>query len=388
MMFSSRTPQDLTPNVLARRVKESRASGREVIDLTVTNPTVVGLPYPEEILAPLATAASLLYRPEPFGLSEARKAVARVYCRGGTTVAPERVVLTSSTSEAYSVLFKLLCDAGDTVLVPTPSYPLFDHLSRLDAVSTATYRLDYHGRWSVDADSVDRHWTERTRAVLAVSPNNPTGSVLSLDDEQLLAERCAERGAALIVDEVFADYLWVAGSDGPRVPTSDGPLTFRLGGLSKSVGLPQLKLGWCTVDGPDALVEESLSRLEIICDAYLSVSTPVQIAAQDLLERGAVIRTSILERIRRNHSALAGVLSAHPAVELLHGDGGWSSVLRIPSTGDEEEIVIDLLEKDGVLVHPGYFFDFSNGAFLVVSLLPLPADFDEGIRRITQRLGG
>jgi aspartate/methionine/tyrosine aminotransferase len=386
-MFSSRVPRDLTPNRLAHRVAAFRASAREPLDLTVTNPTTVGLEFPADMLASLSEPAALTYRPEPFGLASAREAVALDYCRRGTPVAPERIVLTASTSEAYSVLFKLLCDPGDRVLVPTPSYPLFDHLARLDAIEADPYRLEYHGRWMLNGASLESAWSDRTRAVLAVSPNNPTGSLLSADEQALLTAHCAGRNAALIVDEVFADYLMVPGSVAPWVRGSDA-LMFRLGGLSKSIGLPQVKLGWFVVDGPDALATDALERLEIICDTYLSVSTPVQVAAGDLLEKGVIVRAAILDRVRRNHSALAEMTARHPSTELLRADGGWSAVLRIPSPNGEEQVVLELLEEDGVLVHPGYFFDFAHESFVVVSLLPTPQVFDEGVRRLLARVDG
>ena len=390
-MFSSRLPRDLSPNTLALRVAAHRAARRPLVDLTVTNPTTVGIPYPEGILASLANRNGFEYRPEPFGLASARAAVSRDYARRGTTVAPDRIVLTASTSEAYSILFKLLCDPQDDVLVPAPSYPLFEHLSHLDGVTAAAYRLEYHGQWMVDEHSVDSGWTENTRAVLAVSPNNPTGSWLSHEDELMLSGRCAERNAAMIVDEVFADYpLAPLAPSAPVAPSAplDPPLSFRLGGLSKSAGLPQLKLGWIAVSGPESLVAEALHRLEIICDTYLSVSTPVQVAAPELIEQGATVRAAILQRIRRNYSELTKATLSHGCIELLHADGGWSAVLRIPSTISEEQVVLTLLEEDNVLVHPGYFFDFPHEAFLIVSLLPAPADFDEGVRRIMTRLHG
>jgi alanine-synthesizing transaminase len=296
-------------------------------------------------------------------------------------------VLTSSTSEAYSLLFKLLCDPGDDVLIPVPSYPLFDHLSRLDAVEIRTYQLDYHGRWMIDGHSVAASWTPRTRALLAVSPNNPTGSSLSHAEWTMLNSRCAERGTALIVDEVFADYPLTTGRvEHQSVPAT--ALTFHLGGLSKSAGLPQVKLGWIRVDGPDAAVAAALERLEIICDTYLSVSTPVQVAAPALIARGAEVRTAILERIRTNATALSALTADHPSVSMLHADAGWSAVLRIPSTRPEEEVVLDLLEHDDVLVHPGYFFDFPHEAFLVVSLLPPADQFAAGTRRLMERVHG
>jgi alanine-synthesizing transaminase len=387
-MFSERVPRSLETNRITRAVRRAREAQHALIDLTTTNPTTIGIEYPANILQPLADPAATVYRPQPFGLAAARAAVARDYGRKGLHIDPDRIVLTSSTSEAYSLLFKLLCAPhGDTVLVPVPSYPLFEHLTILDGVERTAYRLDYHGRWSVVADDLDRCWTKNTRAVLAVSPNNPTGSVLSADELDALASRCAERGTALILDEVFADYPLAAGSAARRPAHSDG-LVFRLGGLSKSAGLPQVKLGWIAVEGPDRLVRDALDRLEVIGDAYLSVSTPVQVAAPALIESGAVVREQILQRIRANDDELRTMARLHPAVDVLTTEGGWSTVIRVPATRSEENLVIDLLEQDHVLVHPGFFFDFPHEAFVVVSLLPKPDAFGEGVRRLLERADG
>ena len=393
-MFSSRVPRELEPNRLTQVVQRARAAGRTLLDLTLTNPTAAGIEYPASILGALADRASGRYEPTPLGLPSARAAVAGDYARRGIAMDPERIVLTASTSEAYSVLFKLLCEpSGDAVLVPSPSYPLFDHLTRLDGVTPVAYRLEYHGRWTVDLATVDTEWSVRVRAVLAVSPNNPTGSILDGAELDALAGRCAERNAALILDEVFADYPLSPVASGETSVASgfsrtlDTPcLTFRLGGLSKSAGLPQVKLGWIGVEGPDALVREALDRLELICDTYLSVATPVQIAAPRLIDAGASVRQRILDRVRANHESLRALAAAYPSVEVLHGEAGWSAVLRVASTRSEEEAVLDLIEKDGVLVHPGFFFDFPHEAFLVVSLLPEPPVFLEGIRRVMERV--
>lgn len=384
-MFASRVPGALAINRLSAAVAAHRGAGRRLLDLTATNPTMVGITYPGELLAGLADARSLAYRPEPFGMRPAREAVTRDYARRGTSVAVDRVVLTASTSEAYSLLFKLLCEpAGDDVLVPAPSYPLFDHLAQLDGVRPRQYALEYHGRWELDEQSLDAAWTSRTRAVLAVSPNNPTGSVLGPHEVDALALRCASRDAAFVVDEVFADYRL----DGAAPGSLDGgqALTFRLGGLSKSAGLPQVKLGWIAVDGPDALVAAALDRLELICDTYLSVSTPVQAAAADLIERGGVVREAIAARVTRNYHALRGAAANHPSVELLPAEAGWSAVLRIPAHRTEEDTVLDVLDTCDTLVHPGFFFDFPHEAFLVVSLLPDPPTFDEGVRRVLEHV--
>ena len=392
VMFSRRAPRELTPNRLSMAIRNHATHGRTLIDLTATNPTTVGIDYPHDLLQDLARAAGLRYRPEPFGLSIARQAVATDYARRGISVAEDRIVLTASTSEAYSLLFKLLCaPAGDDVLVPVPSYPLFDHLTRLDGVVSGSYRLEYHGRWELDENSVDAVWTHATRAVLAVSPNNPTGSVLSDRESDALSRRCAERGAALILDEVFADYLFADGAGRRHVAAATGSpssLTFRLGGLSKSVGLPQVKLGWIVVEGPDDLVAAALDRLELICDTYLSVSTPVQVAAPALLERGGAIRERIRQRVRGNLETLRQMAAANPSVELLRADGGWCAVLRVPSREPEEELVLSLLENRDTLVHPGFFFDFPHESFLVISLLPEPPVFAEGTRRVLDHVGG
>jgi alanine-synthesizing transaminase len=390
-MFSSRLPGRLEPNRLTRAIRRARIEKRPLVDLTTSNPTTVGLRYPGELLMALARPAATIYEPDPRGLESARAAVTSDYARRGIGVASSRIVLTASTSEAYSILFKLLCAAaGDAVLVPAPSYPLFDHLTRLDGVQPRPYRLEYHGRWTLDEASVDDAWTDSVRAVLAVSPNNPTGSVLSARELDWLSERCAERDAALIVDEVFADYEFLPAERGSRVERVQvrPSLTFRLGGLSKSAGLPQVKLGWIAVSGPEELVDRALERLDLICDTYLSVSTPVQVAAPELMARGADVREQILARVRGNYETLGAVAAADPAVEVLHADGGWSAVLRVPATRCEEDLALDLLERGGVVVHPGFFFDFPREAFLVVSLLPEPRAFADGVRRIMERIHG
>src|SRR5581483_134178 len=274
--FSRRVPHDLSRNRLTDAVAAMRAEGRAFVDLTATNPTCAGFSYPPDLLAPLAAAAALEYRPEPLGSRDARVAVANDYARRGVSVPPERVVLTASTSEAYSVLFKLLADAGDEILIPRPSYPLFDHLAALDLLVTRAYDLEYHGAWTIDVASVERALTPRTRAILIVSPNNPTGSYMSAADLDRLAALCAARDVAIVADEVFADYELEPGAAraAGRAATVERALTFALGGLSKSIGLPQVKLGWMAVSGPARLVASALDRLELICDTYLSASTP------------------------------------------------------------------------------------------------------------------
>ena len=388
-MFSSRVPRQFQPNAFSKAVNAARTAGRELIDLTISNPTLAGITYPAELFAALAQPAAAQYRPEPLGLRSAREAVAADYARRLVPVSWDRIVLTASTSEAYSILFKLLCAPdGDEVLAPAPSYPLFDHLTRLDGVGVRQYALHYDGRWWVDLATIEAAWTPRTRAVLAVSPNNPTGSILSGDESCALAERCAAGGAALVVDEVFADYALTdgRGAAGSSSQHRSACLSFRLGGLSKSAALPQMKLGWIAVDGPPPLVEEALERLELICDTYLSVSTPVQVAAADLIAAGEGPRSHVLERVRSNYRTLQWLAARHASVDVLCADAGWSAVVRVAASASEEDIILELLERDGVVVYPGFFFDFPREAFLVMSLLPEPAQFHEGVRRVLERV--
>jgi alanine-synthesizing transaminase len=385
-VFSRRVPDDRQPNRLTEALARARQAGG-LADLTVSNPTRVGIRYPPDLLAGLGDPAALDYAPSPFGLRAAREAIAADYARRGIVIHPDRIVLTASTSEAYSVLFKLLCEpAGSSVLTPAPSYPLFEHLTRLDGVDQRRYALEYHGAWGIDSGDLDAVWSSDTRAVLTVTPNNPTGAVLTSGDADELVSRCADRDAALIVDEVFCDYPLGAAFRDPAALSSSRCLVFRLGGLSKTIGLPQVKLGWLAVQGPDAAVAEALDRLELICDTYLSVSTPVQIAAPGLLSNGAVVRESILARVRGNYALLQNSLTPSGGAAVLPADGGWSAVIRVPAIRSEESLVLDLLTRDRVVVHPGYFFDFPHEAFVVVSLLPDSAIFARGLRAIEERI--
>ncbi len=358
------------------------------MDLTESNPTRAGFSYPGDLLAPLADARALEYDPQPLGLWPGRAAAAADFRRRGIVLSADRVALTSSTSEAYALLFKLLCDAGDQVLVPHPSYPLFEHLTQMESVTAVPYSLEYHGAWRIDLDSVRAAAGDRVRAILIVSPNNPTGSFLHRDDLAELAELAAARNLPLIGDEVFADYRLDPSPASTHVLAASEVLTFSLGGLSKSAGLPQLKLGWIGFGGPSAKVDEAIAAYEIIADTYLSVSTPVQAAAAELIERGAAIRGQILARVKRNLESLRTHATSFPAVAVLPVEGGWSAVLQVPSVGSEEALVLDLLDNDDILVHPGYFFDFPREAFIVVSLLVEPALFDQAIARVLPRVAG
>ncbi len=386
-MFSSRLRQAPGRNRLAVALDRRRAAGLPIIDLTLSNPTRAGLAYPSGLLAAMAQDRSLRYEPEPFGLLSARQAVSDELGRRGLSVPANRIVLTASTSEAYSLLFKLLCDPGDAVLAPRPSYPLVEHLSFLDGVSLEHYRLEFHGRWDVDLQDVrEKAASGRTRAIIMISPNNPTGSVMTDGELDAMAGVAREHDLALISDEVFADYP-ILGTQPASALRQQTVLTFMLGGLSKSVGLPQLKLGWIAVGGPASLVADALERLETICDAYLSVSTPVQLAAPDLLTVGIAVRTQIQARVCENWAQLAALASANPACAVMPAEAGWYAVVQVPAIASEDTIVLDLLEHTGVLVHPGYFYDFEREAFLVISLLPETRQFASAAQALFGQMG-
>lgn len=385
---SSRLPSNLTPSVVADAVAARRRSGAPLFDLTESNPTRVGLAYPPDLLAPLADPAALVYDPQPLGLRVTRAAVSADFARRGLRVPDDRVAITASTSEAYALLFKLLCGPGDQVLVPRPSYPLFEHLTALEAVEAVPYDLEYHDGWRLDLDHVRAQVSSRTRAILVVSPNNPTGSYLHQDDLAALVGIAAARDLAIIGDEVFWDYPLQRPGTAVSVLSQQDVVAIGLGGLSKSAGLPQVKLGWFGMSGPDAQVRALLDAYEVVADTYLSVSTPVQVAAPALIEAGAGIRRAIQARLERNLTALGSRIEWYPSVTLLPPEGGWSAVLQVPAYEPEEAMVVGLVEREGVLVHPGYFFDFAREAFLVVSLLPEAGVFDHGLARVLARMSG
>ncbi|MBI4869516.1 MAG: pyridoxal phosphate-dependent aminotransferase [Candidatus Wallbacteria bacterium] len=387
--FSTRTGRNLEPNGLAVELARRRVSGAPLVDLTVSNPTAAGIAYPtERIAAALALTAGAVYRPDARGLYRVREAVSADYARRGASVSPERIMLTASTSESYAFLFKLLCDPGDSVLVPVPSYPLFEHLATLECVEAVPYPLVYHGSWRLDLEALARAIDARCRAVIVVNPNNPTGSFLLPEELERLSALAERHGLAIVADEVFASYDWSGARDLVHELTGDLPaLTFCLGGLSKAAGLPQMKLGWMVTGGPAPLVEAALRRLELVADTFLSVGTPVQEAAPALLEAGAEIRGRIAERCLANLRALPELMRGHPACEVLPVEGGWSCVLRLPRTCGDEERVLELVREDGVLVHPGYFFDFADEGYVVASLLTNPTAFRDGIGRVLARAG-
>jgi alanine-synthesizing transaminase len=381
-MLSVRSSFDLAPNPLARAL--AAAAGRPVLDLTESNPTRADIPYDSSAFLPsMALPESLRYDPRPFGLEGARAAVARELSASGPAVDPSRVVLTASTSEAYAFLFKLLCDPGDEVLVPRPSYPLFSHLAQLESVRAVPYRVAYDGAWHVDMASLRRAITPRTRAIVTVSPNNPTGSFLKKAE----LDAIAAAGLPVVSDEVFARYSL---RDDPTRATSaleasGAPLVFALGGLSKLAALPQMKLAWTAVGGDPQAVEAALGRLEIIADAFLSVGTPVQHAAPVLLATRGAAERAIGARTRANLSWLRGAVTGS-AASVLDVEGGWYATIRLPRTRPEEAWVLAFLQKDSVHLYPAHFFDFDDEAYVVASLLTPEPAFREGIRRILERV--
>jgi len=387
-MFSSRFHWDFRPNRLTELLAEKRRQGAEVLDLTESNPTRAGFEYPREVLRALDDPRVLSYQPEPAGAMEAREAVAACYAARGCEVEPRRILLTASTSEAYSYLFKLLTDPGDQVLAPRPSYPLFDYLANMESVEVRQYPLVYHGGWAIDLEGLAAAVTERTRAVVVVHPNNPTGSYVKRAELEALVRLCRDRDMALISDEVFSDYAFAPDPSraGTLAEVTDC-LAFAMSGLSKIAGLPQMKLGWMAVSGPAQLRREAFEKLEWIADTYLSVSTPVQVAASRLMAAGEAVRWQIRERSAA-HLALAREALAGTAANILAVEGGWYIAMQVPRTRSEEEWTLDLLARENLLLQPGFFYDFASEAFLIASLLTAPGIFREGMARLRRQFAG
>ena len=396
-MFASRTKWRLDQNRFAQALDAHRRAGKELLDLTISNPTECGVSYPEQrILAALSDPRALAYLPESKGLREAREAVAGYYhgrigfAATGQSVDPERVVLTSGTSEGYSHIFRLLCDAGDEILVPSPSYPLFEFLADLADIQLVPYPLFYDDGWGIDFASLREALTPRSRAVLVVHPNNPTGSFVKPREAAVLAEICAKREMAIVADEVFLDYAdEFQNADSARTfALQDAALTFTLSGLSKISLLPQMKLAWMVVSGPESLVQTAIARLEIIADTYLSPSTPVQLALPTFLALRSSLQTQLQERISANLAILDATLRESKLLARLDREGGWYAILRVPATGPDEDLAVELLERCSVMVHPGHFFNFSRDGFLVLSLITPEEQFDEGVRRLRKFFDG
>ena len=362
--FSQRTSWQRRPNALSAALETRRARGLPVIDLTLSNPTRAGLAYPENLWNALRDVDHGSYVADARGLPEARRAVSAYYAARNINVDAHRLLLTSSTSEAYALLFKVLADPGDRVLVPRPSYPLLQYLADLEGIELGYYPLRYDGvRWMLDTDRLAAAVDARTRAVVLVNPNNPTGSYISAEERRVVETLCCECGLAVISDEVFFDYP-LGEQRGVSFASEGRGLHVALGGLSKALALPQAKLGWMAVGGDAALRDEALARLEIAADTYLSVGGGIQRALPALMASCEALQAEVIQRVRANYGLLCdGVEGA----ELVHSEGGWYGVLRIE--GDEEALALALLEREGVLVHPGYFYDFAGGSYWVLSLL-------------------
>jgi hypothetical protein len=384
-LYSRRLPRSISPNAFTRLIENRRRTGALLLDLTSSNPTAVLPAYPHaQIATAYASIPDWSYCPHPFGSDEARNEIANLYQERGVHLTLDEIALTASTSEAYACLFKLLCDPGDEVLVPVPSYPLFEHLAALECVRTVPYRLVYDGAWSIDFTGLRKRVSPRSRALVVVNPNNPTGSFLKTFEVDTLLDIARDRSIPVISDEVFIDYHF-ANEAGCRstLAGTESTLVFSLNGLSKMAAMPQMKLGWIVMSGPAQERDAARTRLELVLDTYLSVSTPVQAALHDLLSIGAQNRRALSSRIETNFNTLKSLLADRP-VHLLHGEGGWSAILRLPNTQPEEMWISQLLEKENVIVQPGYFFDMPSEPHVVVSLITLEGVFAEGISRIVR----
>jgi alanine-synthesizing transaminase len=385
-MFSNRTNWMLTRNRLTEALEQARSSGGHVLDLTVSNPTRAGLHYDEQgILQSLASPQAMDYDPQPKGLLSARAAVADYYQTAHriSNLDPERLILTTSTSEGYSFVFRLLCNPGDELLVPKPSYPLFEFLADLQDVKLIPYPLIYDHGWQMDFPSLHKLVTERTRGVVVVHPNNPTGSYVQSHERDSLNGFCREHSLAVIADEVFLDY---ALDNSPRESfvTNHDALSFTLSGVSKISALPQMKVAWIATSGPATEVEPALARLDVIADTYLSMNAPIQWATPTLLDQRLTIQRQLLHRVLANLAELDRQLAAQRTCQRLSVEGGWYAVLRVPVTQSDEDLVIDLLRRKSVLMHPGHFYDFPSDGFLVLSLIAPQGDFAEGIKRLLE----
>lgn len=387
-MFSARTDWNLSPNAFSVAADALRARGEKFYDLTASNPTEAGFHYDQQrLISALANPNALIYEPAAKGLLSARVEVAKYYAEQGIAVATDALILTVSTSEAYTYCFRLLCEAGDEVLVPVPSYPLFEFLAQIQDVKLVPYDLVYDHGWQIDFQSLERALSPRTRAVLVVNPNNPTGSYAKAWEVARLNEICAAREMAIIADEVFLDYV-IASDEQQSFATNNGALTFTLSGLSKIAGLPQMKVAWLATSGPEALSREALARLEVIADTYLSMNAPMQWALPELLASRRSLQRQLAECSRANLEELDRQLACQKLCARLRIEGGWYAILRVPVTRSDEELAIALIECESVLVHPGHFYYFASDGYLVISLITPEVDFAEGVRRVVRHVLG
>ena len=383
MRFADRTGWDLKENAVTRLVARLRRGGKVILDLTESNPTRCGLSYPKKkILAPLGGPEQLAYEPSARGMLKAREAVCAYYAGQKITLDPQQVFLTASTSEAYTFLFRLLVNPTESVLFPRPSYPLFEFLAGLNDVSAGFYPLVYDQGWRPDFEKYRAALTKTVKAVVLVNPNNPTGSYVNRSDFVVLNSLAKQQQIPFISDEVFHDYAFDPRGTFFSLLQDKEHLTFTLGGLSKTMGLPQMKISWIIVNGPARKVHQAVKRLEMIADTYLSVATPSQNALRSWLKLKPVIQGMILQRVRKNLGSLKSLVAPVADVQVLEAQGGWYAVLKLPAGLSEERLILKLLEEDHVLVHPGYFYDFFDAPYLVASLLVKPAVFNNGISRL------
>jgi alanine-synthesizing transaminase len=381
-MFAKRTNWNLTPNRLSEALATHRAAGKPLLDLTVSNPTECGFEYDgAAILGALSNPAALSYEPNPRGLESARRAVAGYYADRHDDVSVEDIFLTTSTSEAYSYVFRTLCDPGDELLIPSPSYPLFDYLADIQDVSLVRYPLLYDHGWQIDFHALEQAMTPRTRGIIVVHPNNPTGQFVKHAEMAKLNSICSARQMAIIADEVFLDYAMEGGRPASFGANRAAP-TFTLSGLSKISGLPQMKAAWLIASGPQQWKSEALARLEVIADTYLSVNAPVQLAMPKFLEQRHAFQEQVMLRVRRNLAELDRQLVRQKACSRLKVEGGWCAVVRVPATRSDEDLAIHLLMSMGLYTHPGHFYEFPADGSLVVSLLTYEQVFAEGTKRL------
>jgi alanine-synthesizing transaminase len=385
-MFASRTNWNLTPNRLAEALERHKSSGRRLLDLSASNPTECGFKYDAPaIMRSLCAPASMQYCPDPKGLKSARQAVGDYYAGRGEHVAVDDLILTASTSEAYSFIFRLLCNPDDELLIPTPGYPLFDFLADVNDVKLTHYPLFYDHGWHIDMHALKQAITPRTRGIIVVHPNNPTGHFTRQEEVAQLNQICTADQMAIIADEVFLDFS--LGAAQKSFVANTGALTFTMSGISKISGLPQMKFAWLAVSGPEAEKREALARLEMIADTYLSLNAPIQLAAPVLLRQRKQFQQQLMVRVQANLAELDAQLAGNQYLSRLAVEGGWYAVLRIPATRPDEDLAIELLQTHDVYLHPGHFYDFPGDGYLVISLIAPEEDFKEGLRRVCSHLG-
>lgn len=384
-MFAKRTNWNLEMNRLSAALEAHRAAGKPLLDLTISNPTECGFQYDQEaILGALRNQEALKYEPNPRGLVAAREAVKQYYAERGALVSSDDIFLTTSTSEAYSYIFRTLCDTGDEILIPEPSYPLFEFLADIQDVRLVRYPLFYDHGWQIDFHNVKQSFTPRTRAIIVVNPNNPTGHYCKMEEMRELNEICVAKEVAIVADEVFLDFA-VQEKGAMTFARGSEALTFTMSGLSKICGLPQMKASWLAVTGPESLKKDGVARLEVLADTYLSMNAPIQWALPTLLEQRREFQKQVMARVRENLAELDRQLAGQKSCRRLEVEGGWNAVIRVPAVCTDEDLALELLAGKGVYVHPGHFYDFPSEGFIVVSLISPVGEFARGMRELLSR---